>query len=230
MPSYREIYDHHAAAYDDLVRHEDHEGNLAAWLAVTLSKRVAKIVELGCGTGRVTRLLAPHAEHVHAYDGAAHMIEHAREHTPLPGVRYAVAPNEALPEPDASTDAVVAGWTIGHVTGFHGDAWPEHARATLAEVARVAAPGARVVILETLGTCAATPAPPNPKLAALYEMFERDAGLERHVLDTSYRFPSPEEAARIMGFFFGDTMRERVARMGSSTVQEWTGVWTRVVA
>lgn len=231
MPSYREIYDHHAAQYDELVRHEDHQGNLRGWLERAFPAPVAQMVELGCGTGRVTRLLAPLARSVHAYDGAAHMIAHAKEHAALPGVAYAVAPNEELPEPDDVTEAAVAGWTIGHVTGFYAKGeWEAHARAMLSEMERVAAPGARIVVIETLGTCTTVPGPPNPELESLYQLFERDHGLARHVLDTSYAFPSLEEAQRIMGFFFGDAMRERVTQRGSPIVPEWTGVWTRTLA
>lgn len=230
MPSYREIYDHHAAQYEELVRHEDHQGNLRAWLERAFPAPVKQMVELGCGTGRVTRLLAPLARSVHAYDGAAHMIAHAEEHAALPGVTYAVASNEELPEAARVADAVVAGWTIGHVTGFYSDGdWAPHAGAMIGEMERVAASGARIVIIETLGTCTTVPAPPNPKLESLYHLFEHDRGLTRHVLDTSYAFASLEEAQRIMGFFFGESMRERVAARGSHIVPEWTGVWTRTL-
>ncbi len=230
MPSYREIYDHHAVQYEELVRHEDHQGNLRRWLEGAFPTPVAQMVELGCGTGRVTRLLAPLARAVRAYDGAAHMVAHAKEHAALPGVAYAVASNEDLPEPDRVADAVVAGWTIGHVTGFHQPGeWEPRASAMLTQMVRVAAPGARIVIIETLGTCATVPAPPNAQLERLYEQFEREGGLTRHVLDTSYAFASQEEAERIMGFFFGASMRERVAARGSRIVPEWTGVWTRTI-
>lgn len=228
MPSYREIYDHHAAEYDDLVRHEDHPGSLRAWFARAFPEKVDTIVELGCGTGRVTRMLAPHARALRAYDGAEAMIAHARTGNAHPEVSYGVAMNASLPEPDGVAQAVVAGWTIGHVTGFHPEAWAEHAALALDEMDRVAAPGARLVVVETLGTCRDAPGAPNPRLEALYEVFERERGFSRDVLDTSYAFASVGEAARIMGFFFGDDMRRRVTERGAAIVPEWTGVWTRV--
>jgi ubiquinone/menaquinone biosynthesis C-methylase UbiE len=145
VPSYVEIYERHADRYDELVRREDKDGNLPRALATTLgdAAKDGVVVEIGAGTGRVTRLLAPLASSVRAYDGSAHMIELARERlASLANVRFGVADNASLPEPSAVADAVVAGWTIGHVTGFFPDAWEPAARAALAEMKRVAKPGA----------------------------------------------------------------------------------------
>jgi ubiquinone/menaquinone biosynthesis C-methylase UbiE len=225
MPSFREIYDHHADRYDELVRHEDRARALNAALERALGGRPPLVVELGCGTGRVTDLLAPRAGRVRAYDGAAHMIEHARAHRAHANVEYGVADNGALPEPDGVADAVVAGWTIGHVTGFFPEAWADHARRAVGEMMRVARPGGRVVILETLGTCVPAPGPPNERLRGLYAMFEGEYGLTREVVDTSYELASVDEAARVLGFFFGAEMEARVRARDSRVVPEWTGIW-----
>jgi len=223
MPSYPEIYARHADLYDELVRHEDAEGNLGAWLARALP--AGRVVELGAGTGRVTRLLAGPGREVRAYDGSSHMIDTARARlADVAGITLGVADNASLPEPTASADAVVAGWTIGHVTGFFPDAWESHARAALGEMARVGRQGALHVVVETLGTCVDEPGPPNPRLAALYALYE-SMGLARVVLRTDYRFPSAADAERVMGFFFGPAMAEKVRSRGSATVPEWTGLW-----
>lgn len=228
VPSFTETYAHHADRYDDLVRHEDSGRNLDAFFADLFPARVAEAVEIGCGTGRVTRLLARHAERLRAYDGSEHMIAFARDHARLDGVSFAVADNAALPEADQSVDAVVAGWTIGHVTGFFPDDWRAHAERALGEMARVARSGARLVVIETLGTCVDAAGPPNEPLRELYRLFEEEHGFERSVLDTRYTFPSAERAAETMGFFFGDQMRDRVQARGTGDVPEYTGVWTRL--
>lgn len=223
MPTYPEIYARHADLYDELVRHEDADGNLASWLARELP--AGRVVELGAGTGRVTRLLAGPGRDVRAYDGSAHMIDTARARLAgLAGITLGVADNASIPEPDASADVVVAGWTIGHVTGFFPDAWETPARAALGEMARIGRPRALRVVVETLGTCADEPAPPNPRLAALYGLYE-SLGLERVVVRTDYRFPTRADAERVMGFFFGPAMAEKVRLLPTSTVPEWTGIW-----
>lgn len=225
MPSYEEIYAAHADRYDELVRHEDHAKNVEAFLDRVMAGRPRLVVELGCGTGRVTRMLAPRAGQVHAFDGAAHMVDFARRAlADAANVTFAVADNGALPEPDGAADLVVAGWTLGHLTGFFPDDWRPRAEGALAEMRRVARPGGRVLVFETLGTCTVEAAPPNARLAELYALFEA-RGLARTTLATDYAFDSVDEAARVMGFFFGARMAEEVRARGAPVVPEHTGAW-----
>jgi ubiquinone/menaquinone biosynthesis C-methylase UbiE len=227
MPSYEETYARHAARYEELVRHEDHGGAVGAFLERALAPRPALVVELGCGTGRVTRLLAARAARVTAYDGSAHMIDFARRACALPNVSFGVADNGAIPAPDGAADAVVAGWSVGHVTGFFPNAWRAHARRALDEMVRVGKVGAKVVLFETMGTCTDAAGPPNERLRDLYALLEAEYGFRSEVLDTSYAFASAEDAARVLGFFFGDAMRERVLAGGSPVVPEWTVAFLR---
>src|SRR5262245_47854362 len=71
----REVYSRDAERYDLLVSREDHAGNLLPALAriVPLAGRV--VVEPGAGTGRLTRLLAPHVRRVVALDRSRPMLE-----------------------------------------------------------------------------------------------------------------------------------------------------------
>src|SRR5512140_1141575 len=183
MPSYQETYAQHADRYDELVRHEDRRGELGALLDRVFLARPARVVELGCGTGRVTRLLAARAAHVRAYDGSAHMIARAKEVCALPNVTFDVADNAALPEPSGAADAVIAGWTIGHVTGFFPDSCQDHARRAVAEMLRTARDGATLLVFETMGTCTDGPGPPNERLRDLYAMLEGEYRFSREVLD-----------------------------------------------
>ncbi len=226
MPSYQKIYEHHADRYDELIRHEDHAGNLAALLDRTLIPRPRVAVELGCGTGRVTRLLAARAEIVRAYDRELHMIDFARAGSAAKNLTYGVADNATLPERDGEADLVIAGWTIGHLTGFYPDSWRGHATRVLTEMHRVcAAHHGKLVIIETLGTCVDAPGPPNERLAEFYEFLEREHSFRREVISTDYAFASIEDASRVMGFFFGPGMADSVKARGSNIVPEWTGVW-----
>jgi hypothetical protein len=45
------------------------------------------------------------------------------------------------------------------------------------------------------------------------------------VAGRDHRFPRPEEAATVLGGFFGDAIRERILRERWSRVREWTGIW-----
>jgi ubiquinone/menaquinone biosynthesis C-methylase UbiE len=227
MPSYEETYLLHADAYDELVRHEDHEANVPAFLSRAIPESAGRVVELGCGTGRVTRMLLGRAREIRAYDGSSHMVEFARAAIPDARVSFGVADNARLPEPDGEADIALAGWSIGHVTGFFPDAWEAHARTAVEEMRRVTRPGGRLVVLETLGTCVDAPGPPNERLHAYYTLLEEGYAFAREILSTDYAFPSVERAEAVMGGFFGDAMAARVRARGSAVVREFTGAWTR---
>jgi len=227
MPDHAAIYQHDAARYDRLVAREDKDGALPAALAELIPPGAATVVELGAGTGRVTLLLAPLAGRVLAFDAAAPMLDVARERLADAGiagrVTLAVAEHHALPVPDQSADAVVAGWAIAHAVGWHPDGWRDRVDAALAEMARVARPGAPQIVIETLGTGSATLSPP-PKLAPFYAHLEA-RGFGRRTIRTDYRFSSPDELAELIGFFFGAEVAARFP--AAREVPEYTGIWVR---
>lgn len=110
-------------------------------------RRVGVAVDLGAGTGACTRLLLDHADSVTAVEPDDRMRAVLSEE--LSGVSVLDGKGEAIPLPDASTDAVFAS------SSWH---WMEPA-ATLGEVARVLKPGG------TLGVVWAGPDPDSPFMA-----------------------------------------------------------------
>ena len=86
------------------------------------------VLDLGAGTGKLTRTLVAAGHHVRAVDPDAGML--ASLATAVPEVPYDVGTAESLPLPDASVDAVVAG------QAYH---WFDPATA-LPEIARVLRP------------------------------------------------------------------------------------------
>jgi ubiquinone/menaquinone biosynthesis C-methylase UbiE len=102
------------------------------WL---LGENPATVLELGAGTGKLTRVIVELGHDVHATDPDREML--ALLEANLPGVRTAVASAEEIPLADASVDAVVA------AQAFH---WFDLDRA-LPEIARVLRPGGRVCLV-----------------------------------------------------------------------------------
>lgn len=213
-----------ALEYHRLVMAEDCDGRLLPALRGRVPLEGARVIEVGAGTGRMTRLLIDAGADVRAFEREAAMLEVAREH--VPGARFEVADARALPLADASADVLVAGWVFGHLRLWMPDGWRDEVGRALAEAARVLVPAGAIVIVETLGTGALAPAPPSAALAEYYAFLE-GRGFVRSEVATDYRFPSPEEAADVLGGFFGDAMRARVRREGWSRVPEWTGIWVR---
>lgn len=98
--------------------------------------------DLGCGTGQVSELLAPHVTKVIAVDGSTDMVQAARLR--LKGVSHVEVRRgdiEALPIDDGQLDVAIVALVLHHV--------PDPGRA-LAEVARVLKPRGRVLIVDML--------------------------------------------------------------------------------
>lgn len=84
-----------------------------------------RILDVGCGTGIITRQLAKRGANVIGTDIDARMIEEAKQR--LDKIDYLVTPTDKLPLPDSTYDAVTA------FSAFH---WFANAQA-LAEIKRV---------------------------------------------------------------------------------------------
>lgn len=76
-----------------------------------------RVLDVGCGTGYLTRRLAPlviPGGEVIGVDPAAPMIEYARRHAPAT-CRYLVGEGQALDLPDTSIDVVVSSLALHHI-------------------------------------------------------------------------------------------------------------------
>jgi ubiquinone/menaquinone biosynthesis C-methylase UbiE len=227
MPRYKQIYTSQAEAYDRLVSREDWEGNLGREIRRILPGENLDVVELGAGTGRVTRLLSPQAKSIRAFDAFPAMIELAAlrfQQEGLAHVSFARAENRSLPVPDACADLSLAGWTIGHSTSWLPDRWQEEVDTVVKEMKRVLRPGGRAIILETLGTGSRSPQE-SERGAIYYRRLEEKHGFQRSWIRTDYRFPSLEEANYLTENFFGKKFALEPGPEGSFLLPECTGVW-----
>lgn len=221
---FRRIYRSQADSYEALVAREDGDGNLLPALR-RLAALDGDLVEFGAGTGRLTRLLAPSARSVRAFDASPAMLTLARKLSRIPEIAFAAARNHALPARSASADLALAGWTFGHAVGWNPQGWEAELDACLAEMARVLRPGGTAVVIETLGTGRSDPAPPNEGLAALYRRLEA-CGFRPSWIRTDYLFPDRSEADRLCQGFFGTTF-PLVQEAAGWRLPECTGLWSR---
>ena len=108
--------------------------------------RGKRVVEYGCGMGRMTVLLARSGAEVSAFDISDRSVEVANERARIDGVAdrisFAVAPGEQLPYDDASFDLAFGKAVLHHLD----------ATAGARELARVLRPGGRAAFSEPLGT------------------------------------------------------------------------------
>jgi SAM-dependent methyltransferase len=103
----------------------------------------ASIIELGCGTAELTRLIAGLYQGAHILALEVDEIQHARnlKIADLPNVEFGLAGAESIPAEENSTDVVFMFKSLHHVPG-------ELLDQGLAEVARVLKPGGYAYISE----------------------------------------------------------------------------------
>jgi SAM-dependent methyltransferase len=224
MPDFRDIYERDAERYQRLVAAEDGGGELPRALAQVAELSGARVVEIGMGTGRVTRILLDAGARVVGYEQSAAMVAVARR---LLGQRFdaVVADVREVELPVNSADLALAGWCLGHFCEWFGEHWQAEIEGVLQKMWGALDVGGTLVLIETLGTGSDVAHPPNAELAAYYRLLENDWGMQRRELRTDYHFESIDAARESIGFFFGPELERRVAERGWRVVPEWTGLW-----
>lgn len=224
---YRSVYQSNAEQYQQLVAAEDVDSNLGSALADLFDPANTSVVEIGAGTGRVTRILSAAGATVTATEPAPAMLAVAAKlGADDEKTTFCQAEAASLPFRDASFDAAVAGWVFAHQREWSPDSWRQVVAGFVAEAARLVKPGGPVVLIETLGTGHETPNPPED-LVEYYRWLESELGFAKTAIRTDYQFASVAEAAEVTGGFFGPDFAVLVTKQGWSRVPECTGIWTR---
>jgi len=135
----QEAYTDWSGTYDsdrNLTRDLDH----AVTRQLLSESRCKSILELGCGTGKNTELLATIGERVHALDFSSGMIERAKAKLALPNVTFELADiTRRWPGRESSFDLIVCNLVLEHI---------ENLPFTFAEASRVLTDGGRFFISE----------------------------------------------------------------------------------
>ncbi len=229
MDHFKAIYQQQAAAYQRMIAAEDADQQLLPALQRLAPLEGSRLLDLGTGTGRIPQLCHHLPISIVGLDLHEAMVrENGRQRERLGGDWALLAGDMmTLPLASASFDVVIAGWALGHFTGWYGDGWRSRAAVVLAEMERVVVPAGTILILETMGTGSLSPAPPNDALAAYYAWLEGEHGFQRTVIATDYFFETVEEAVEAMEFFFGRALSEQIRQHRWWRVPEWTGIWHR---
>jgi len=87
---HKEVWKKHAVLYDLLVSRHDNPTILAEIQTAAPLRNNMVVLEVGCGSGRLSRLLAPHVGRVEGFDSSEHMVECARDMCDKMGVKNCV--------------------------------------------------------------------------------------------------------------------------------------------
>ena len=224
MPTMYEIYQKHAIEYDDLVSHEDVEGNLDSFLSKKIH-RGSKVLELGVGTGRLTRGYVAVAESIVCCDRSEHMIKRAKVNLKRHDgkIEYLNLDSRDIGNLDDDFDHVVEGWSLGHTAIEEYDRLSEFACAQIGLMRDRLKAGGSCILFETLGTNTQEPRAPSKKLSDFYNLLEAEYGFRKVVLRTDYEFETLDIAKKKMGFFFGEDIEYKIQ---DTRIREFTGVWS----
>jgi len=128
-----EFYDAVGSSYDKSLYFLTCDPLYEAEIArLTRGRRFRRILDLGCGTGKQTILLAPHAEEVWAIDISAESLRQAEARCARAGVRNVKFLQQSivtLPAEDGSVDAIFSyGDVISHVHDEYAQVFQESGR------------------------------------------------------------------------------------------------------
>lgn len=217
-----------AALYDRLVSREDAQGKLFAALMDLAPLADQTVLDVGAGTGRMTRLLLTlMAERVIALEpnpALLHLAAATLEMTGMENYALLAGDGRAVPLASGAVDALVIAWSMGELLA--GDVEPA---ALLREWERILRPGGALIVLEALGINTRTPQALPDALAPFYRWLQAERGFSRRWLRTDYHFASLEEADELLRPFHGDALADAVASNKQPIVPACTGIWWRLL-
>lgn len=136
-------FDRAAAAYATSAVHA--QGRDLHWLLDALQPQPAwQVADLGTGAGHAALAVAPHVAHVHAIDVARRMLDTAATLAAQRGIANVSFHQASVDDPPlthASMGAIISRFSAHHWT---------HPDAALAAAARIAKPGAPLVLIDTV--------------------------------------------------------------------------------
>lgn len=202
----RKYYADRAHEYDRVYLRPERQTDLRAigdWLPERFRDRAT--LEIACGTGHWTRLIAPAASELVAIDVTAEVIDIARSRS-APGVaRFVRGDAYRLPLAPRSFEATFAGFWLSHVPR-------RRVRPFLEELHRALAPGGTVVLLDNrFVPGSSTPLAERDSEGNTWQLRRLTDGSTHRVLKN---FPSGEE------------LREAVSGIATGVhLREWEFFW-----
>jgi ubiquinone/menaquinone biosynthesis C-methylase UbiE len=224
MPNHAQIYKDQADQYDTLISRQP------ALLHIIEELKPVKgldIIDMGAGSGRLTKELAPHAKSILALDTSAEMlIENEKQlvELGLTNWKTQVADHRNIPVSDNSADLILAGWSICYLASSNTSNYEMNIAKIMEEMKRVLRPGGTLIIFETMGTGYESPNPPD-FLKPYYSILEDKYGFNFRWIRLDYHFNSLDEAEQLTRFFFGDTLSDRVVKESLIQLPECAGIW-----
>jgi ubiquinone/menaquinone biosynthesis C-methylase UbiE len=199
------------------------EGVVIARLLHSARFRQQVVLEIGCGTGKQTRPLAPLCSRYVALDESAPMLEIAEKRChQTPGLTFVQTDAQNLPFADRSFDVIFSGWCLDGI-------WPPEAREkAFSEADRVLAPAGHVWLATNHGTGEFMEM--EGEAAVEYQIsssrFVLEHGFEYvETVESAFNFASLDEAKQVLGFILGQKASDYLGRHPNPRVQHLVALY-----
>jgi len=213
-----------------MINREDYKGNLLKAIKDISSLEGISILDLGSGTGRIERLVAPLAKNVFAMDISLPMLQVATDEMKKHKIKncfHAVADHRQIPLNSKSVDLITSGWSVCYLADWYRSTWQNELMKVFSEMKRVLKSSGKIILIETQGTGFKEPHPPEH--LRHYFKYLDDMGFAFRWIRTDYKFGNVTDAADLAGAFFGDEMREKIALNKWKNLAECTGIWSGTI-
>lgn len=223
---HKQTYQDSAVEYEKMIAREDYQGNLPRAIKKISRLEGKSILDLGAGTGRIERLVAPLAKQVLAIDISLPMLKVARDEMKKHRIKnciHAVGDHRQIPLKSSSVDLITSGWSVCYLVDWYRSTWQSELASAFAEMKRVLKARGKIILIETQGTGFEEPHPPEH--LRHYFKYLGDMGFHFRWIRTDYEFRNIEEAEKLAGDFFGEEMRERIMINEWKNLPECTGIW-----
>lgn len=209
--------------FDAFTRAEDPEGRVVSALTRDASLAGRVVLEIGCGTGRYTESLAPGAGRYLGLERTAEMLALARERLDreASGVELLCGDARSIPLPDGTVERALALWVLVNMK-------PPDRRRALVEIDRVLvdAPGPGLWLVENHWSGefqALRGKRAEVERARIRDLIDAGGFTLVEEIATELRFPSEDDARRVLGYLCGDEVRTRLterprARIGHHVI------------
>ncbi|MFH1500918.1 MAG: methyltransferase domain-containing protein [archaeon] len=200
---WQETYKDKTEIYEAFSKYEDEGNKVLKKLLEKCSFKDKEVLEIGCGSGKYTSLLAPSSKKYYALEISKPLINLTKEKCKkIKNIKYLNYSAEEIPLNDKSVDIVFASWVLTAMIS------EEMREKSIKEIQRVLKKGGDIWLFENYlegefmdmrDIKASKKDKADVRNLITQYKFDRS-----EVIDTNFFFPSLDSAKKILSFIFGN--------------------------
>lgn len=211
VEQWQRSYEKEVEIYNTFSKYEDEGNKILKKLLEIFSFENKIVLEIGCGSGKYTKLLASRSRKYYVLEISKPLIELAKQKCKdIENIEFINCSAEKIPLENNSVGVIFASWVL---TAMISDEMKDK---LIKEILRVLKNNGDVWLFENHweGEFMELRGMPNLKFGEcdIYPLIEKYGFEIVEIIDTNFCFPSLEEAKRILGFIFEENARDYLER------------------